>query len=190
MFRPLTAALSRFGRREHGGMSIESVLVLPMLAWALLACFSYFDGLRQANVGIKATHTIGDLLSRETAPVDAAYMDGMDDVLNFLVRSPNPARMRVTTVTYDGGDEAFELGWSHGTGGAAAFTDADLPLLLPHLPQSAGGDTLIVVETWVDYPAPFVMGLSSRVLTNVIVTRPRFAPQLKWADGGSAALTG
>lgn len=178
--------LAGFLRDTEGSYSIESLLVLPMLIWALLACFSFFDGLRQANVNIKAAHTIGDLLSREgEISIDPEYMDGIHDVLRFLVQSPTDPRLRVSVVEFDGSEDAFELVWSRARGGIDALTEIDD--LVPHLPDAAGGRQLIVVETRTDYEAPFTMGLSDTTLSNLVVIKPRFAPTLTWNDGGGAA---
>ncbi|SHJ59333.1 hypothetical protein SAMN04488012_11236 [Palleronia salina] len=182
IFHPLQRALSRFRRGEAGGLSIESILTLPTLAWALLACFSYFDGLRQYNINIKAAHTMGDLLSRETQVVDDDYIDGMHDVLKFLTRSAAEPRMRISVVAYDGDDDSFELIWSEARGGQAALTEAGLKSIEGRLPMAFGGSQLIVVETSIDHKAPFVFGLSDRTLDNFLVTRLRFVPQLNHED--------
>ncbi|KKL16072.1 hypothetical protein LCGC14_2499250 [marine sediment metagenome] len=171
----------RFLRCQRGSVAIEGILVLPMLAWALLACFSFFDGLRQANVNIKAAHTIGDMLSREAAQIDLSYMLGAEGLLNFLVAGSDPVRLRVTVVTFSSSDDRFQISWSYATQGAAIITETTLPDLLPHLPLATGGDQLIVVETAVDYSPLFTMGLGKTTLTNTIVTRPRFAPRLTWS---------
>ncbi|MBJ3761818.1 hypothetical protein ILP92_03525 [Maribius pontilimi] len=178
----LKALLARFRRREHGGLSIESVLTLPTLAWALLAMFSYFDGLRQYNVNIKAAHTMGDLLSRETELVDDDYIDGMHDVLKFLVRADGDPRMRISVVAYDSGDDAFELKWSEVRGGGKALTPDSLNEITDRLPQAFGGSQLIVVETAVDHKAPFIFGVGDQTLTNFLVTRLRFVPELGHKD--------
>lgn len=173
----------QFTRQTDGGLSIESIITLPMLAWALLACFSYFDGLRQANVNIKAAHAIGDLLSRERDAIDDEYMDGVHDVLKFLVRARGEPRMRVTVVSYNSEDEAFQLEWSETRGGGDRITDATLNIIEPRLPDAFGGAQLIVVETATDYTAPFVLGLSNTTLRNTTVTRLRYVPELNWDDG-------
>ena len=39
---------------------------------------------------------------------------------------------------------------------------------------------MIVVETWMAYEPIFNVGIEPRYYENVVVTSPRFAPQLKW----------
>ena len=144
--------------------------------------FSYFDGLRQYNVNIKAAHTMGDLLSRETELVDDDYIDGMHDVVKFLVRADGDPRMRISVVAYDSGDDAFELKWSEVRGGGKALTPGSLNEITDRLPQAFGGSQLIVVETAVDHKAPFIFGVGDQTLTNFLVTRLRFVPELGHKD--------
>ena len=182
LMRKLKARWTGFRNTETGSLSIESILTLPTLAWALLAMFSYFDGLRQSNVNIKAAHTMGDLLSRETQQIDGDYLDGMHDVLKFLTRSQGEPRMRVTVVSYDSSDEDYILEWSEVRGGGAALTAETLVEIEERLPQAFGGAQLIVVETAVDHRAPFVFGLSDSTLVNMVVTRLRFVAELTHKD--------
>ncbi len=176
-------SLRRFLRDNQGSYSVETILLLPMLAWAILAFFSYFDGLRLANVNIKAAHTISDVLSRETAPVDDTYIDGADRLLTFLINRPYQISMRISVFKYDGPNQNFDLVWSKSRGDQAALTAGTLGGVTQRLPITANGDSIIVVETWMDYQPPFVMGLTATTLYNFVVTSPRFAPQLKWDDG-------
>ncbi|WP_226779237.1 TadE/TadG family type IV pilus assembly protein [Oceaniglobus trochenteri] len=182
----LKSLLHRFGRDNDGSYSVESILLLPMLAWAILAMFSYFDGLRLANVNIKATHTISDILSRETAPVNDSYIDGLEQLQAFLVNRNYDKSLRVSVLRFDGDANAFDLVWSEARGDKAAYPDASP--VAQHLPATADGDIVIVVETWMDYRSAFVMGLTDTTLYNFMVTSPRFAPQLLW-EGAAPATT-
>ncbi|WP_102108257.1 TadE/TadG family type IV pilus assembly protein [Oceaniglobus roseus] len=180
--------LRRFLRNSEGSYSVETILLLPMLAWGVLAFFSYFDGLRLANVNIKAAHTIGDVLSRETDPVNASFIDGTDRLLTFLINRPYQISLRVSVFKYNADETDFDLVWSQSRGSHAALSDADAATVTPRLPITANGDSIIVVETWMDYRPPFVMGLSETTFYNFVVTSPRYSPQLKW-DDGSGSIT-
>lgn len=177
----MTSRFRRFAKDTDGSYSIETVLMLPMLVWAMLAMFSYFDGLKLANINIKAAHTISDVLSRETDPVDRAYIDGTARLLDFLISRNYDKSLRISVFRYDGEDDEFELVWSDARGSIDGFTDADVARISDRLPITADGDTIITVETWLDYRSAFVMGLTDTTLYNFLVTSPRFAPQLLWA---------
>ncbi|NCO21595.1 MAG: hypothetical protein GW905_06240 [Rhodobacterales bacterium] len=183
----LKSRLARFRRDSEGSYSVETILLLPMLAWAILAMYSYFDGLRLANVNVKAAHTISDILSRETEPMNDNFIDGTERLLAFLVNRSYDKSLRVSVFRFDGDANAFDLVWSRARGTIDAYTDASAGAASDRLPITANGDSVIVVETWMNYRSAFVMGLSDTVLYNFLVTSPRFAPQLLWEDAGAAS---
>lgn len=185
MNQRLFSMLSRFRRNSEGSYSVETILLLPMLAWAILAMYSYFDGLRLANVNVKAAHTISDILSRETEPVNDSFIDGTERLFAFLVNRSYEKSLRVSVFRFDGPDDEFDLVWSEARGTVAAYTDGTADAAAGRLPITANGDTVIVVETWMNYRSAFVMGLSDTVLYNFLVTSPRFAPQLLWEAAGT-----
>jgi len=178
----LKSILARFSRDSEGSYSVETILMLPMLAWAILAMYSYFDGLRLANVNVKAAHTISDILSRETEPVNDNFIDGTERLFAFLVNRSYEKSVRITVLRFDGDDDEFDLIWSEARGSHAAYTTANAGGIHDRLPITADGDTIIVVETWMNYRSAFVMGLTDTVLYNFLVTSPRFAPQLLWEN--------
>ena len=170
----------RFKRDTDGSYSVEAILLLPMLAWAILAMYSYFDGLRLANVNVKAAHTIGDILSRETDVINDEYIDGLESLYSFLVNRSYRKSVRVSVFQFDGDDDEFDLIWSEGRGSYPGYTAATAATATPRLPITADGDIVIAVETWMAYQSAFVMGLTDTTLYNFLVTSPRYAPQLLW----------
>ncbi|WP_126623152.1 TadE/TadG family type IV pilus assembly protein [Oceaniglobus ichthyenteri] len=184
----LRNSLSRFRHDSQGSYSVEAILMLPMLAWAILAMYSYFDGLRLANVNVKAAHTISDILSRETDEVNDAYINGAENLFGFLVNRGYQKSLRISVFRFDGTDNQFDLMWSEGRGTVSGYTQATAGNAIDRLPVTADGDTVITVETWMDYRSAFVMGLTDTTLYNFLVTSPRFAPQLLW-EGQAAANT-
>lgn len=170
----------RFLGREDGVVSVEAVLILPVLFWAYIGLFVMFDAFQAKSVNIKAAATIGDLLSRETNPVNAEYITGLNGVLDILVHSNHPTVMRVSVVRYDLDDDEFTLVWSHATGLKLALTDATLSEIEPSIPAVQDAGSVIVVETWMAYEPFLNIGVKPMFFENVVVTSPRFAPQLKW----------
>lgn len=176
----LSSKTRRFLGRDDGVLSVEAVLILPVLLWAYIGLFVLFDAFQAKSVNIKAAATIGDLLSRETNPVNAGYINGLNDVLDILVHSNHPTVMRVSVVRYDGVNDQHILVWSHGTGSKLDLTDATLDEIEPHIPAVQDAGTVIVVETWMAYEPFLNIGVQPMYFENVVVTSPRFAPQLKW----------
>ena len=163
-------------------MSIEAIFVLPLLVFVYLAMFVFFDAYRTQNLALRAADTVADLLSRETRAIEPDYIEGMNDVFDFLVNSRYATRLRVTSVGFDADDEAYFVYWSHGTGDQPPLTNATLAELRHRLPIVAEGDSVILVETRVQYRPAFNVGIGARDFLHVIPTRPRFAPRLAWAE--------
>lgn len=184
----ISQILRRNLRDEKGSFSVEAVLMFPMLAWAFMAMFVFFEGLRESNINLKATYTISDLLSRETSLIDQEYLDGMNGVYAWLSRSATPVSMRVSVVRYDETADRHVNVWSRGVAGKPNLAQEDIDEhITPHVPIMADASTAIVVETWTTYDPIMDIGLTDTELYHVVVTAPRFSEQLLFegvGDGG------
>lgn len=168
---------------EKGSFSVEAVLMFPMIVWAFMAMFVFFEGLRESNINVKAAYTVSDLLSRETDEIDQSYLDGMRDVYTWLSRSANPVSLRVTVVRFDDTNDQHVKVWSRGAGGAVELTQDDIDVTItPNIPIMADAATAIVVETWTTFTPLMDIGLVETDVYNLVVTSPRFTDQLMF-DG-------
>ncbi len=177
-----SAIRKSFQKDDEGVLSVEAALILPVILWAYIGLFVLFDAFQAKSVNIKAAATIGDLLSREINPVNAEYIAGLNDVLDVLVHSTHPTELRVSVVRYDGVEDTHILVWSHGTGTTLPLTEATMSEIEPHIPAIQDAGTVIVVETRMAYEPFLNIGVRPMVFENVVVTSPRFAPQLKWRE--------
>lgn len=175
-----------FLRREDGGMTLEAVIILPLLFWCLIATYVFYDAYAERNSLTKANYTVADLLSRETRPIDTPYLAGAADVLEHLSGNGRNSRIRVTVVrcVADCLDEDMRqlgLDWSEGVG-MEALTEEQInePAIEAGVPIMALGARAVVVQSMVDYVPLFEVGLPSMPLMETAVVRPRFAPQLCW----------
>ena len=183
MFRWLTTParhLRHFARREDGYMVVDTVMALPFLLWAFVALFSYWDGYRAATQVQKATYVVADLISREQRTIGAAYINGMRRSMNQILPGRLDAELRVTAIVWIQARNRFEVEWSAVSGSPAPLlTTALLAPLVSKIPRMDDGDTAVIVETWVDYEATFVLGgLQDTRMTQFVVTPPRFAPRI------------
>ena len=177
-------------RDERGSFSVEAILMFPLLVWAFMAMFVFFEGLRESNINLKAAYTVSDLLSRETDLIDQTYLDGMNNVYAWMSRSRNPVQMRVTVVRYDETADRHVNVWSRGVNGKPDLTQEGVTeYLTPHVPIMADASTAIVVETWATYDPIMDIGLTDTVIHNVVVTSPRFTEQLMFAGVGDGTGT-
>ena len=179
-FRILSAALRRFRRREDGYLVVESALILPFLLWAFVALYSYWDGFRAVTQVQKSTFAVSDLISREQRPVNAAYINGMRLTMDTMLPGDMDSELRVTSIIWVQAQNRFEVEWSATSGTLAPLlTTGLLAPLMSKIPAMVDGDTAVIVESWVDYEATFVLGgIQDTRMTQFVVTRPRFAPRI------------
>ena len=188
----LTAPFQRFGRDEQASLSIEALILTPVFFGLLLTMFTLFDVFRARSMSLKANYAVSDLLSRETNPVDATYLDGLFGIYQYLSPRGSSSWMRVTVVQCvddcrDNDNRDLQTYWSYATGNSPALGTGKLnQYYLNVIPIISSGEYVIMVETILEYQAPFDTidwsGVGDRTLTDVVVTRPRFAPKLDW-DG-------
>lgn len=173
--------LRRFCKTEEGSISVELVLIIPVLFWGYLSMFSIFDAYRQHSINQKAAYTIGDVISRETAPIDQSYLNGTRGMIAYLTANdPSDVAVRVTSVTYDATNDEYKKYWSQKKGWMPKLDDAAIQALRDDLPVMPNNETVVVVETFVKYDPPFNTGLQTREIHNFVFTRPRYAPQVLW----------
>jgi len=150
-WQKLTACI----RREDGSVTTEAVIIMPLLAAFYCATFVWFDAYRQKTLIMKASYAVSDVLSRQEE-VDEPYLDDMRDVLDYMIPSNAPPRMRISLIR------------------SVADANGDVD----HEPN----DNVVVTETAVLYQPIFRVGIKTKIYRNTIVTRPRFHPTLTKTD--------
>jgi len=172
--------LRRFGRDDtKGSVTLEAVLIMPLMLWAYMGLFVYWDAFRSINVVQKATYTVSDMISREMITLTPAYVTGMDTVVERLIDPDQNVSMRVTSVSFDEADDRNEVHWSISPGGAMpALTTATLQTFVGQIPEMADGDYVVIVESAVDYTPAFNVGITDLTMREFIVTRPRYMPRI------------
>ena len=180
----LWSRISAFARREDGSIAVETVVIIPALFWTYLAMYAIFDSYRQQSVNQKIAFTIGDIISRETTPLDDNYITGMRDLLKYMANksSNSDVTLRVTVVRWDEDDDRHYLDWSKEIGAKQPLTQSNVLALKDRLPVMVNTERLILVETYVNYDPPFNTGLQERVIENFVFTRPRYAPQVLFSN--------
>jgi hypothetical protein len=182
---PIARLLRHFRSDEHGTGTIEAVIILPLLLTGLLFSYEGYEFFRQQSVVEKATYTVADILSRETAVVDDPYVDNVKQVFDMMTVSGSETQLRVTVVRYlqnaTAGIDEFELRWSEvrGTGDFRPLTNEDVRNAHGMFPIMSNGQEVIFVESRGPFEAPVTTGLFDfRTLRSEMFVSPRFAPQL------------
>lgn len=206
--RRLGAALARFAADERATLSVELVLMLPLLALWLTASFVFFDAFRVNMVNEKAAYTVADMISRQTE-VTTEFINGSNEIFDFLINRRGRTWLRATSVKYHapdpvaGTDEWYEVRWSVATRGREAFgADSFEELdIKDYIPVMSDQETVVITETFTAYTAPFnpflvvpaaisddnlEMPFPNAFNFNAfIVTRPRFVREITLADAGT-----
>jgi hypothetical protein len=186
-------SLRAFLRDESGVLLAEALILLPMLIWGFLALIVYWDVFRTINIAQKAAYSIADTLSRQTV-VTQAFVDDLDNVLTFLTPGTPSSEMRITSFQLDegstnlpgfDGDDNYCMLFSRVVGATSGsprvpHDEASLEALTSQIPDLANLESVVLVETWVDYVPDFdtgvlnfTPGVTNQTFTQFIVTRPR-----------------
>ncbi|MCT4576837.1 hypothetical protein [Donghicola sp.] len=197
MLKALRSRMRRFFGQSDGSITLEAILYMPPILMLFLLSLVLFDGFRTNNLSQKAAYSIGDAISRETVPLDDAYLNGMEAVYQEIVGRRAGYGIRFTIMRWSASQEAYLVDWSNvrGTLITNRLTDADLEGMEDDLPQLQNGERIIMIEARTDVSVPEALRKSSdgwapplsvridmdkfQMAANVI-TRPRFTPQVCW----------
>lgn len=187
--------LKRFAKSTKGSISVEAIIILPILLWAVVASAVFFDLFRTKSNLEKAAFTISDALSRETNAITPDYVTNAHVLLEELAGISDDASMRISVVTWDEDDAEYQLNWSKFRGDFyQPMTQANMSAIKDMLPTMADQDTLILVESQYQYDPIYStpenadekgqwgLNLGIQNLKTFVFTRPRYAPQLVFSS--------
>ncbi|WP_417257761.1 TadE/TadG family type IV pilus assembly protein [Celeribacter sp.] len=182
-FPILSKARRAFRQNTDGSLSVEAILVTPLLLTAVMLSYGYFTAFDAKMRANKAANTLADYVTRQTEAVTPEFVAGLAEMYKFL-NNEGDISLRVSAVrwsTADNEEGAYELVWSSGTGELASLETLDA--IEPRLPLLSDGNEVVVIETVRPWSAPFKLGLADVKFSDVITTQPRFATQVAYDDG-------
>lgn len=171
--------LTRFWRDERAAVAFESVIIFPILVWAWVGTFTFFDAYGVYNTSIKATFTIADLISRQEQSIAPTEMDGYANMLAAMIRDHDGVEMRATEI-HRANDGNFRIVWSHATGTLARLCGNSLASIQDRLPNVAIGERFVILESFIDFEPAFNMGVNDLDFENFTITRPRYAGRVPY----------
>ncbi len=155
----LNKSLRQFRDCEEGSMAIELVIVVPILVWTLLSTFVYFDVYRVEANSNRASLILAEMFSREEIEITSTYLNAAREVLRTLTFEESQPDYRVTVYRFRDSDNTYRRVWSRNRGLGPNHNNARLALLKDKLPAMNTIDHAILVETRIQYDAPFSIGL-------------------------------
>lgn len=183
IFSKIRGFLGRAKRDERGSLTVEYVLIFPLLVWTVTGTYSFFDGFRQSAANLKAAYTIGDLISRESYSLTDTYFKSLFILMDRMVGNESQLEMRVTVIRYDEEDKRHYVMGNTRCGFTANWENGSIGQLKDSLPPMPDQDTLILVETRNRYVPTFNISWLADDYTfdNFVFTRPRFNDKVAWA---------
>jgi Flp pilus assembly protein TadG len=201
----------RFAADQRGNLSVEAVLMLPVLVWTMIAFFAFWDVYRINYLAKKATFTVADIISRERAQIQQSFILRYANVFAYAVERPiamttsnatsMPFAMRVTSLgfTETNSGNTTTIMWSMSTDPARMplRSTSGIADLQDRIPAMMDGDNIIVVETHVYWSPNFfrptrgtapsldiLEDLQTRTIETVTTVRPRFVPRVCFIASG------
>ena len=191
---------------EDGSITIEFVVLFPLLAAWLLGSFVYFDAYRSRTLTQKVATTVSDLVAR-TNIIDDAQMERVYEAQRrMLPRRTQASWLRVSSICYreryDDDGNVIESGYVlHWSDVADAYYDPTDPTAVPNvepyadaseipvalMPWMANGDSIVLTElsaVWEPVAPQFsgYMGLGELTWDHRKTERPRYSKVVRHVD--------
>lgn len=182
-----------FLKSEEGSQSVELVVMAPLLVWAIVSMLSFTDAFRVRAMATDATAVMADAISRQTFPIDQAYIEGLQSIAGRLTGRGDTVGVRVTQLSCTNKckntrKRTLKVIFSKTSDGQglAELNDNDFKSgdRRAQVPMMSKGDRIVLVETSFTHKPLMNVGLKETQVDMAQVTRMRFAPQLCWQDCG------
>jgi Flp pilus assembly protein TadG len=171
--------LSRFKKDETATVTMEFVIIMPVLILWFIGSIVFFDAFTSRATAQRTAHTITDIISRQNQ-VDNAFIDKMLVLQNRMIPREQVGSVQVSSLKIDPLGNLVVL-WSYATDGSPALTPADIPASI--LPNMQIGESVVLVDTAVPFtPIADVVGVVAQTWVNRVVTQPRYVSTLLNTD--------
>lgn len=177
--------LRDFLKRDEGSLSVEAVIILPVILIVFMATYTYFDLFRAKSQSLKANYAISDLLSRDDN-ILKTEMRGAGKLFRYLTQGSSDSWVAVTVIrckkNCDKANRKLVVTQSRDQNWKRHLTTSKLRAHYKDLiPKMYKGEYLLMVETKVPYIPPFHgdwHGIYPVEMTDLVVTKPRGAPKI------------
>ncbi|NOD63762.1 MULTISPECIES: TadE/TadG family type IV pilus assembly protein [unclassified Ruegeria] len=181
VLKKLKNRISAFKQDEDGILTVEALMIFPLLLWTITFTFTAFEGFRQSASNLKAAYTVSDLISRESTAVTDVYIDSLHELMGEMINNRSDVFVRISLIRFDETDDRHYVDWSTVRGYEAEWNDDNIHEIEDRLPPMPDQDTLILVESSNEYIPAFKPGwdfATGITFTNFVFTRPRFGTKV------------
>lgn len=173
-FARLRQRVGRFRRDEDGVIMTEFLILLPLLLWVLLGLFVYWDAYRNINRAQKATYAVADLVSRQ-GDINRAFVGGMRNIVQMMMVDAAGVRLRISSVQWREQTQDYLVYFSESPGNAMTpLRNGSLGAIRDHVPVMADLDSVVIVESEIDYTPALNFGIPPATFRNIFVLKPRY----------------
>jgi len=162
-------------RDERGSISIEFVIVMPLLLFLAISGLGFWDAFQSKSKAAKIAYAVSDIMSRYDVvdDTDMAYLYSVQD--KMLSPDLDRRSLRISSICFENGN--YRVLWSYTASsndipGPDALEDVEIPVEI--LPTMAPQDSIILTETEARWQPHLNVGVGSRTWRSELVSRPRF----------------
>ena len=172
--------LTKFKEDTTASLTVEFVLILPVLVTWFIGSIVFFDAFNSKATAQRTAHTIADIISRQTN-TNNAFIDTLLLVQNRMLPREDVGTVRVSSLQRDG-DGNLSLSWTHSSDALST------PLILTDIPASAlpdiaDNESILIVDTTVPFePISEWVGFTLTQWENRVAIKPRFVEPLQNSD--------
>ena len=185
IIQSLKSRVGRFASDQSGTVTVEAVMTVPILFLVVGVTYEFFEVHRYKSARDKATYTVGDMISREMAPIDDGYIDNTKALFDEIANDNGATQLRVSVIKFDEDSDRYSVAWSEirGSGSLETLATADVAEDHASLPDMSDGEEMILVEWESNYRPLFKVGFGDGFdVESGMFISPRFAPQIIWED--------
>lgn len=195
--KTIKARLRDAAKDDDGTLTVEFVVMFPLLAFWFLGAITFFEAFRSNSLTSKVAYTISDIASKYGEGDNIAdkgfktqdLMELFQIQQRMMPRRTSRGSMRISSICFwedkdetDGDDSKYRVLWSwvgdNGSGPSLnPLVDGDIPTEI--MPVMADQDTVMFVEIYTNWKPISTMGglMQPLTWTNRLVERPRVLPE-------------
>ncbi len=168
----LKKLLGNFKRNERGVITLEMILMMPLMVLWIVGSNSFFDAFKTYLRASKATYTAVDLISRQST-VGPTFITNVGTVFDSIVDADG-ANSGVVVSSIRMWNDALQIEWSQNANGSPGMTDAaEIPTA--YMPNLRNGEAIVLIQTSVPFiPIHSWGNLTAKTFTNTVAVTPRF----------------
>ena len=169
-----------FKEDETASLTVEFVLILPVLVTWFIGSIVFFDAFNSKATAQRTAHTLADIMSRQT-DTNNAFIDTLLLVQNRMLPREDVGTVRVSSLQKDAFG-TLTLSWTHSSDSLSTpLILSDIPV--GALPDIADSESILIIDTTVPFePISEWVGFTLTQWENRVAIKPRFVEPLQNTD--------